>query len=86
MKKLFFFSIVCIATFLLSCNQTSQVNLSTIDPGQYDTTWYNHAPLRFIQTNLSEIDAKMNVDTYYQLLQWAQQTGVIAVVLSQSGQ
>jgi Hypothetical glycosyl hydrolase 6 len=66
MKKLFSFSFGCIAIFLLSCNHTSHVDLSTIDPGHYDTTWWNHTPLRFIQTNLSEIDANMDEDVYVQ--------------------
>ena len=50
------------------CNQTNKhVDLSEIDPGLNDTLWY-HNPLRFIQTNLSEIDAKMDVDIYIQTL------------------
>jgi hypothetical protein len=68
MKKLLSFSFICFVLLLLSCNQNSQFDLSKIDPGRYDTTWYNHAPLRFIQTNLSEIDAKMNVDAYVKAL------------------
>ena len=64
MKKLFSFSFGCISILLVSCNQTSHVDLSTIDPGRFDTTWYNHTPLRFIQTNLSEIDGNMDVDVY----------------------
>jgi hypothetical protein len=68
MKKLFFFSIVCIAILLVSCNQPRKLNLSAIDPGKYDTTWYNHTPLRFVQTNLSDMDGKMDVDVYVRSL------------------
>lgn len=53
---------------MVSCNQTNQVDLSRIDPGRYDSTWYNHTPLRFVQTNLSEKDANMDVDAYIQSL------------------
>lgn len=68
MKKLFSLSFSCIALFILSCNQTNQVDLLSIDPGQYDSTWYNHTPLRFIQTNLNEMDAGMNVDLFIKTL------------------
>ncbi|MBE7169473.1 MAG: hypothetical protein INR73_02725 [Williamsia sp.] len=42
------------------------VNLSSIDPGHYDTTWWNRAPYRLVQTNLREIDAAMDVAAYVQ--------------------
>jgi hypothetical protein len=64
MKKLFFISIAFSAILLSACNNTTdRVDLSVIDPGLTDSVWY-HFPLRFIQTNLSEIDAKMDVDLY----------------------
>ena len=64
MKNLFVFSIGCMVIFLMSCNHKSKVDLSALNPGRYDSTWYNHRPLRFVQTNLSEIDATMDVDLY----------------------
>jgi len=39
-------------------------DLSKINPGQYDGTWWNRTPIRLIQTNMSEIDAQMDVDAY----------------------
>ena len=69
MKKLFPFAIGCIAILLISCNQKmDKVDMSAIDPGQYDETWYNHTPLRFVQTNLSEMDGNMDVDVYVKTL------------------
>jgi hypothetical protein len=40
--------------------------LAGIDPGRYDESWWNRAPVRLIQTNLREIDAAMDVDAYVQ--------------------
>lgn len=67
---------ICFALFLASCHttlhsskSTSNVagfNLSSIDPGRYDTTWWNRAPYRLVQTNLREIDATMDVNDYVQ--------------------
>jgi hypothetical protein len=52
----------------LSCQQADRPDLTTIDPGRYDSTWYNRAPMRFIQTNLRETDAAMDVDAYLRSL------------------
>jgi hypothetical protein len=41
-----------------------KVALSTINPGKYDSTWWNREPYRLVQTNLREIDATMDVDAY----------------------
>lgn len=54
---------------LVSCqsgvtSKSGTVDLSTIDPGKYDTTWWNREPYRLVQTNLREIDATMDVDAY----------------------
>ena len=68
MKKLLSLSLSCLAILIVSCNQSGRVDLSKIDPGQYDATWYNHTPLRFVQTNLSETDAEMDVDVYIKSL------------------
>ena len=42
------------------------VDLTAIDPGRYDASWWNRAPFRLVQTNLREIDATMDVDAYVQ--------------------
>ena len=66
MKKLFSLFLGWIAVLLTSCHPTRPFDLAAIDPGRYDATWWNHAPLRFIQTNLSEMDGGMDVDVYVQ--------------------
>ena len=43
---------------------TSIGQLSNINPGHYDTTWWNRTPIRLIQTNLREIDAMMDTDAF----------------------
>ncbi len=64
MKKNNLLLFLCASLLLAACNQTAdKIDLSKIDPGQKDTAWY-HNPLRFIQTNLNETDAKMDVDLY----------------------
>jgi len=44
----------------------ADINLASINPGHYDTTWWNRAPYRLVQTNLREIDATMDVNAYVQ--------------------
>src|SRR5919107_6016128 len=76
MKKIPPILIVCVAIIIASCNSanhssTSTVSssahaLSSIDPGRYDSSWWNRAPYRLVQTNLREIDATMDVDAYVQ--------------------
>ncbi len=75
MKK-HFSLIFCFALFLASChtphhlskptNNAQAFDLSSINPGRYDTTWWNRAPYRLVQTNLREIDAAMDVNAYVQ--------------------
>ena len=49
----------------LSCNRPGGLyELSVEDSDIYEASWYNQAPLRFIQTNLNEKDALMDVDKY----------------------
>ena len=57
-----------VAMILGSYDTTGQrgINLSAINPGRYDSTWWNRAPYRLVQTNLREIDATMDVDAYVQ--------------------
>src|SRR4051812_7927667 len=38
--------------------------LAKLDPGHYDNTWWNRTPIRLIQTNLPEIDARMDRDAF----------------------
>ncbi|MDB5248609.1 MAG: Beta-galactosidase [Segetibacter sp.] len=75
MRKISSFLIFCVAIIVASCNSANHsaksttntgVDLSGIDPGRYDTTWWNRAPYRLVQTNLREIDATMDVDAYVQ--------------------
>src|SRR5215210_5463588 len=49
-----------------SAKSTGNPDLSKIDPGRFDATWWNRAPYRLVQTNLREIDATMDVDAYVQ--------------------
>ncbi len=69
MKKIISFLIILAGIILVSCQsgnmpKTGAVDLSAIDPGQYDTTWWNREPYRLVQTNLREIDATMDVNAY----------------------
>jgi hypothetical protein len=68
MKNLPILCSACLAMLSLSCQQVERPDLATIDPGRYDSTWYNRAPMRFIQTNLRETDADMDVDAYLRSL------------------
>ena len=49
-----------------SASRMTSPELAKLDPGSYDGTWWNRAPVRLIQTNLREIDALMNTDAYVQ--------------------
>ncbi|MDI6400969.1 beta-galactosidase trimerization domain-containing protein [Balneolaceae bacterium ANBcel3] len=42
--------------------------LPHVDPGTYDDTWWNREPVRLIQTNLREIDANLDRDSYVQTM------------------
>jgi hypothetical protein len=57
-----------IALHLFSCNKTKDIDLSNIDPGSYDGTWWNRMPVRLVQTNFPAIRATMDVDDYVQTL------------------
>ena len=52
--------------FAQQVHDAGTVNLTSINPGRYDTTWWNRAPYRLVQTNLRETDATMDVDAYVQ--------------------
>ena len=60
LKKVHMIYVIWIVTTLL-LNSISFAQWSSIDPGRYDTTWWNRTPIRLIQTNLREIDALMDV-------------------------
>jgi hypothetical protein len=70
MKKLLLYFSVILAAMLASCTgdvvKNETVDLSLIDPGEYDASWWNRKPYRLVQTNLREIDATMDVDAYVQ--------------------
>jgi hypothetical protein len=68
MRSLLFLTCGLMSLVLVSCTRSAPLDLSEIDPGSYDSTWYNRAPLRFIQTNLNERDAGMDVEVYMQSL------------------
>jgi hypothetical protein len=55
----------------------STANSTKPDPGSYDGTWWNRAPVRLIQTNLRETDALMNTDAYVQSMVDASATVVM---------
>lgn len=48
--------------------ESSVVDLSNIDPGSYDGTWWNRTPIRLVQTNLPEIEGGMDRDAYVQTM------------------
>ena len=49
---------------LYSCSQPDSSFLSSIEPGSFDSTWWNRTPIRLIQTNLPEIEGNMDRDEY----------------------
>ena len=53
---------------LSSCSKPGNDPLVNLDPGTYDSTWWNRAPIRLIQTNLPEIQAGMDMDEYVQTI------------------
>jgi hypothetical protein len=87
MMKRYTFLIVCMALFVSSCTSVNpsrrsainagDVSFSSVDPGKYDSTWWNRAPYRLVQTNLREIDANMDVDAYVQSMVDASATIVL---------
>ena len=73
MKKISSILVAFAAIILSSCNAQMKSSknatgnhLSSIDPGKFDSTWWNRAPYRLVQTNLREIDATMDVEAYVQ--------------------
>jgi len=77
MKNILLFLLISIFQVLVSCEQNSKNPLSDIDPGQYDTTWWNRSPVRLIQTNLPEIEAGMDTEAYVQSIVEASANAVL---------
>ncbi|MEO5998642.1 MAG: alpha-amylase family protein [Chitinophagaceae bacterium] len=61
-KTIFIFSFFLLAFSVMR----SYAQVENLNPGHYDTTWWNRAPVRLIQTNLREIDAEMDEDVFVQ--------------------
>ncbi len=63
-------TVASLTVLLFCCFQKIAIgqstDLTTLDPGSYDSTWWNRAPYRLVQTNLREIDAGMDVEAYVQ--------------------
>lgn len=66
MKTSLFFLAGLVSLSLISCNQSVEHSISSIDPGSYDGTWWNRTPIRLIQTNLPEIEGSMDREAYVQ--------------------
>ena len=65
---------------LLTNRHESIAQLSNINPGHYDTTWWNRTPIRLIQTNLREIDALMDTDAFVKSIEDASANVVLVNV------
>ena len=68
-------ALLFLATHLKSFSQLPAVN-----PGRYDTTWWNRTPIRLIQTNLREIDAQMDQDAFMKSVEEASANVVLVNV------
>jgi hypothetical protein len=66
MRTKVYFLAASILMILVSWVQPDRDPLAKIDPGHYDLTWWNHTPIRLIQTNLPEIEGNMDRDAYVQ--------------------
>jgi len=44
------------------------LDLSKINPGSFDNTWWNRTPIRLVQTNLPEVEGSMDRDAYVQTM------------------
>ncbi len=77
MKKTYIYFFTGVLISLVSCNNNSPVNLSEIDPGTYDGTWWNRMPIRLLQTNFPEVYASMDADDYVQSIVDASATDVL---------
>jgi hypothetical protein len=64
MQKKSLLLIACSILICVSCTGPDRDFLSSLDPGSYDSTWWNREPIRLIQTNLPENRALMDIDAY----------------------
>jgi hypothetical protein len=71
------FLLFWIATIFVSCNKSAKDFISKVDPGSYDSTWWNRTPVRLLQTNFPEVYATMSVDDYVQSMIDASATAVL---------
>lgn len=60
-----------------STSKAQKFDLTSLNPGSYDGSWWNRTPVRLIQTNLREIDALMDTDAYVQSMVDASATVVM---------
>jgi len=77
-KAFRYFVGITIALQIICYNSTAQ--LSSVNPGRYDTTWWNRTPIRLIQTNLREIDAMMDTDAFVKSIEDASANVVLVNV------
>lgn len=49
---------------LSSCHNQDSGFLTSLNPGSYDSTWWNRTSIRLIQTNLPEIEGNMDRNEY----------------------
>ena len=77
MKKTLSILIIGVIIPLITCCQSSKPDLSKIDPGTYDGTWWNRTPVRLLQTNFPEVYASMDVEDYVQSMVDASATEVL---------
>ncbi|MEJ7769755.1 MAG: alpha-amylase family protein, partial [Chitinophagaceae bacterium] len=70
----------CSMFLVLLISNSAGFGQSSINPGRYDTTWWNRTPIRLIQTNLREIDAQMNVDDFVKSIEDASANVVLVNV------
>jgi hypothetical protein len=68
MKTKYILHLLLLGFVISSCTKSDKDPLANLDPGTYDSTWWNRAPIRLIQTNLPEIQADMDMDEYVQTI------------------
>jgi hypothetical protein len=76
-KNIIHLLVVSFSILPISCIRTNDELISRLDPGRYDETWWNRAPIRLIQTNLPEIEAGMDVGAYVQSIEDASANSVL---------
>ena len=64
LMKSYLFAILFLFLSLAACRNNNSVTFNIPDPGHYDSTWWNHTPIRLIQTNLPETKAVIDPDAY----------------------